>query len=97
MDVRAGNDRVAERAEHLQFVSRVPMLCECSAPGCRTIVMISLPDYHEVRDDPDNFLTAPGHTVEGAEGAALQPDGRDYTIQRTRAEPDEENGDRRFA
>lgn len=96
MDARAGNDRLAERAEHLQFVSRVPMLCECSDPGCRTIVMIRLPDYHQIRRDRDNFITAPGHQIEGAEGHALYR-GCDYTIQRTRAERNNDTANRRFA
>jgi len=64
MDARQGNDRIAEKAERMRFVSRVPMLCECSDPGCRRVVMISLEDYHAIRRDSDAFLTAPGHSVE---------------------------------
>jgi hypothetical protein len=79
MDAREGNDRLAQQAERLQFVSRVPMLCECSTPGCHTLVMIHLRDYYEIRRDPDSFITAPGHEVEGAE---LQREGPDYTIRR---------------
>ena len=72
------------------------MLCECSDPGCRTIVMIRLPDYHEIRRDRDNFITAPGHQIEGAEDALYR--GREYTIQRTRAEErNDDTADRRFA
>ena len=67
MDARAANDRIAEKAERLRFVSRVPMLCECSAPTCRTIVMISVDDYRRIREEPESFLTTPGHHVDGAE------------------------------
>lgn len=67
MDVRAANDRIADKAEQLRFVSQVPMLCECSTPACRAIVMISLYEYRRIRDDPDRFLTAPGHHIDGAE------------------------------
>jgi hypothetical protein len=67
MDARKANDRIAERAEQLRFVSRVPMLCECAEPGCRTIVMISLQDYRAIRRR-DSLITAPGHQVEGANG-----------------------------
>jgi hypothetical protein len=42
MDARKANDRIAVKAEQLRFVSRVPMLCECSGRQCRTIVMVSL-------------------------------------------------------
>ena len=94
MDIRAGNDRIADQAERLQFVSRVPMLCECSARDCRTIVLIDLDDYQEIRRDPDNFLTAPGHDVEGAE---LQTERPDYAIRRASRGRSKTNGSRRSA
>ena len=40
MDARQANDRIAEKAERLRFVSRVPMLCECSDRDCRAVVMV---------------------------------------------------------
>jgi hypothetical protein len=93
MDARAANDRIAEKAQHLRFVSRVPMLCECSTPACRTVVMISIDEYRRIRKDPDNFLTAPGHHIDGAR---LQEEGRDYGIHVLRRDR-EHNGDRRSA
>ena len=80
MDARKANDRIALKAEQLRFVSRVPMLCECSTPGCRTIVMIYLGDYYEVRLTEDSFITAPGH---GVEEARLESQNRDYDVRRT--------------
>ena len=47
MDVRRANDRIAEKAEQLRFVSRVPMLCECSAPDCRTVVLVGLDERED--------------------------------------------------
>ena len=94
MDVRAGNDRIAEQAERLQFVSRVPMLCECGARDCRTIVLIDLDEYHEVRRDPDSFLTAPAHDVEGAE---LKTERTDYAVRRAGRNRGKTNGGRRSA
>ena len=94
MDVRAGNDRIAEQAERLQFVSRVPMLCECGARDCRTIVLIDLDDYHEIRRDPDSFLTAPGHDVEGSEVQTERPD---YAVRRAHRDSGKTNGGRRSA
>lgn len=91
MDARAANERIAEKAERLHFVSRVPMLCECSRPGCRSIVMIALHEYRKVRDDRDAFLTAPGHRIEGA---TLHEEASTYAVHRR---DDEENGDRRSA
>jgi hypothetical protein len=64
MHVRLANDRIADKAERLRFVSRVPMLCECSSPACRTIVMVSLEEFRQLRLDSEHFLTAPGHEFE---------------------------------
>jgi len=94
MDARAGNDRLAERAERLQFVSRVPMLCECSDPRCRTTVMISLHDYHQIRRSSGSFMTAPGHQVEGA---TLEREGPGYTVRRSGWNRNGANGNRRSA
>jgi hypothetical protein len=66
-DAHGANDRIADKAQRLHFVSRVPLLCECSGPGCRGLLMISLDDYRQVRRQPDSFLTAPGHEIEGTE------------------------------
>jgi hypothetical protein len=63
LDVRLGNDRVADKAERLRFVSRVPMLCECGSPTCRELVMVSLEEFRQLRLNPDNALTAPGHDL----------------------------------
>src|SRR5438270_13972515 len=63
LDARQSNDRIAEKAERLRFVSRVPMLCECSDRDCRTVVMVRLEDYYGIRSDEDTFLTAPGHST----------------------------------
>lgn len=66
---RDANDRIAEKAASLRFVSRVPMLCECGRPGCVTILMIGLDAYRQVRRDPENVLVASGHDF----GQALGP------------------------
>ena len=75
--VRAAHDRIADRAVQYQFVSRVPMLCECSDPSCRSIFLIGLDRYEELRED--GYLTFPGHTVDGGEPTA-RDDG--YWLQR---------------
>jgi hypothetical protein len=63
-EARASNDHIAERAVELRFVSRVPMLCECSQPGCHALFLIDLERYHALGER--GFICAPGHTVEGA-------------------------------
>jgi hypothetical protein len=87
MDARKANDRIAEKATQLRFVSRVPMLCECSSPACRSIVMVGLDDYRQIRER-GAFLTAPGHDADRSE---LQERKQNYEIRR------ETNGDRRSA
>lgn len=58
--MRRSNDHIAERARRLRFLSRVPMVCECSDDACNEIVLISLDDYRRARQDAE-LLTAPGH------------------------------------
>lgn len=94
MDLRAANDRIADKAEKLRFVSRVPMLCECAAPDCRQLVMISLPEYRQIRDDPDRFLTAPGHHIDGAE---VQTATNEYAILAFHDHRESNGGGRRSA
>lgn len=93
MDARRANDRIAGKAEQLRFVSRVPMICECTKPSCRTIVMIGLGDYYAIRRSDDSVLTAPGHEVEGA---ALETQTSQYEVRRIGGRGDSD-GDRRFA
>jgi hypothetical protein len=95
MDARKANDRIAQKAEQLRFVSRVPMLCECSRPECRSIVMVALEDYRDIRRTEDAFLVAPGHD---AEDAALESQTPGYDVRRSgRSRSDGANGGRRSA
>jgi hypothetical protein len=95
MDARRANDRIAEKAKQLHFVSRVPMLCECRARNCRTVVLVGLDDYREIRESGDAFLTAPGH---GAD-SELERRMPGYEIRRAARERTEDgaDGDRRSA
>ena len=94
MDARKAKHRIAAKAEQLRFVSRVPMLCECTAPGCRTTVMVALRDYHEIRLTEDSFITAPGHQ---AGGAALESSAGEYEVHRSGRSRDADGGSRRSA
>lgn len=66
-DAYAANERLAQAAEALHFVSRVPMFCECADPNCQALVLIGLARYQDVRRDPHLHLTAPQHRIPGAE------------------------------
>ncbi|HZS30156.1 MAG TPA: hypothetical protein VFA37_02745 [Gaiellaceae bacterium] len=74
-DAREANDRIAAKAAALHFVSRVPMLCECSTPGCRKVVMVGLADYHSLRATDGAHLIAHGHA---ATGSSPQRDASEY-------------------
>ena len=94
MDARKANDRIAVKAEQLRFVSRVPMLCECSTPGCRTVVMVGLDEYREIRRTEDSFITAAGHA---AGEAALEEQTSHYEIRRAGRSREDSDGGRRSA
>jgi len=95
LDARAANDRVAEKAKRLQFVNRVPMICECSNRECHAIVMVRLDEYEEIRRDPEAFLVAHGHELEGSRP---QSETADYVVRRlTGDRPANGDGDRRSA
>ena len=94
MDARKANDRIAAKAEQLRFVSRVPLLCECSAPACRTVVMVSLGDYREIRLTEDSFIIAPRHA---AGNATLASQTGDYEVHRAGRRRGEDDGSRRSA
>ena len=64
---RTANDHLAKTAARLHFVSRVPFLCECDAPGCAEFVLLSVEDYHLAKVQA---ITAPGHQPEGGQRAA---------------------------
>ena len=81
MDAREANERIADKAEQLRFVSRVPMMCECSDPSCRKVVMVWLEEYRGLRQSPSNILTASGHEADRADPLEETPD---YDIRRPR-------------
>jgi hypothetical protein len=94
MDARRANNRIADKAEQLRFVSRVPMLCECSAPDCRTVVLVGLAEYREIRRGSETFLTSPGHD---ADRAKLEKEMPGYDVRRVSRRRGDANGDRRSA
>jgi hypothetical protein len=92
LDARAANDRIAEKAEQLRFHSRVPMMCECSDPDCRRLVLIWGDHYRQLRQDPRNVLTASGHDGDQTD---LVKETADYDIRR--ASRTRDDGSRHFA
>lgn len=87
MDARRANDRIAAKAERLRFVSRVPMICECSDRDCRTVVMVRLEDYYAIRSDEEAILTAPGHATGESH---LESETAGYDVRRDDSRSDDE-------
>ena len=40
---------------------KVPFICECADPNCRTILRLTLDEYRAVRSDARHFINAPDH------------------------------------
>ena len=61
---REANERISDSATDLGFSSEeIPFVCECADPGCQEVILMSLADYEEVRDDSTHFLNVPGHAA----------------------------------
>lgn len=58
---RKANEGISEVAEAAEFTQPIPFICECADPGCRDMVMMALPEYRAIREDPTTFLNVPGH------------------------------------
>jgi hypothetical protein len=59
---REANEHIRAKADEYDApVERVPFLCECPVPSCTEILRLTLAQYQDVRADPNNFFTAPGH------------------------------------
>ena len=70
---RARNERIANtaRAHRFDYTVAVPFLCECCEERCEQLVRLTLAEYARVRDACD-YLTAPGHQIEGAKVARVK-------------------------
>lgn len=79
---RDANERVRRAAVSYGFEpdQGVPFLCECSDPGCRAIVMLSLEEYEAVRTDSKWFLMLPGHEDSEATNERIVADEEGYCI-----------------
>ena len=62
--VREANERIARQAERYNVRLGIPMLCECSDPDCRAVVMIGLEEYRAIRRDAEAVVIAPGHPAD---------------------------------
>ena len=59
---RKANEDIDHARAELKFTGeRAPYICECEEENCTDILMLSLPEYREVRASPRRFALFPGH------------------------------------
>jgi hypothetical protein len=73
---REANEQIRAAVEQQDLpLQRLPIICECPAPGCTEILRVPLDEYLAVRADPRRFLTAPGHREEEVGEVVAECDG----------------------
>jgi hypothetical protein len=71
---RDANESVRSVQEELGMPEgRMPFICECEDPECRTIVRMTQGAYESVRENALHFVIAPGHPSLGEQ--VMQHDG----------------------
>jgi hypothetical protein len=68
--------RINERVESLaDGHDQLPIVCECSDPGCVERLIVGHGAYEHARSQPEWFLVAPGHETPGLEQVVEHGDG----------------------
>ena len=77
---REANEGIEDAATKYEVLDQIPFICECADGDCRELLILSIEEYEEIRQNPRHFLNAPGH-VRSAKGAAeVVTDHGRYTI-----------------
>jgi hypothetical protein len=58
---REANERIESAAEEYEVAGPIPFICECADPKCRDVVLLTMPEYEEIRANPTHFVNLPGH------------------------------------
>ena len=59
---RQANEQIHEKVLGLGTSDRsAPYLCECEDERCTTVILLTAPEYEDVRSGPRRFVVAPGH------------------------------------
>jgi len=69
--LRDANERIRRTAARLELDSPIPFLCECTWPGCMTVVHLTPAEYEHVRSHGAWFVHANGHES-GPEGTTVE-------------------------
>lgn len=77
---REANEGIEKAGTKYEVLDQIPFICECADENCRELLVLSIGEYEEIRQNPRHFLNVPGH-VRSAQGAAeVVSDRGRYTI-----------------
>jgi hypothetical protein len=64
---REANEKISAKGEDLDFVGKIPFLCECEEPRCTEVLRLEPEEYEHARSNPRYFVLSPGHETRGAQ------------------------------
>ena len=64
---RDANEKISAKGDDLDFVGRIPFLCECEEPSCTNVLLLEHDEYERARSNPRQFVLSPGHETRGAQ------------------------------
>jgi hypothetical protein len=77
---RDANERIKRAAEDYDVSGPLPFICECADPECRSVVLLTMTEYEEIRAHPTHFLNLPEHTEGEEENAETVRRARGYIV-----------------
>ena len=77
---RDANEAIQKTAAAWEMVGLLPVICECADTSCSTLVRLTARQYEEVRANPRQFITAPGHHVHDQDSGSIIAEHDLYTI-----------------
>ena len=57
---REANEGIQQAATTYDVLEQIPFICECADENCRELLVLSMDEYEEIRENPRHFLNAPG-------------------------------------
>lgn len=86
--LREVNERIEDLGQRATTVERFGFVCECGDPSCAEHVELELPEYEAVREDPQHFVTLPGHETPAIERVIVRHE-RYQIVEKDKGEPAE--------
>ena len=77
---RDANERIKSAAEEYEVGGPIPFICECADPECRSVVLLTMSEYEEIRAQPTHFLNLPGHDRDRGRAYRDRADGASYIV-----------------